>query len=68
MNRQPQGIPAAHPETSISLAADAFIRLAPGESEDFTEYADGDVITRLSVLCSDDGGTFHEEASKFLNF
>lgn len=76
VNRQPQGIPAggqfaaaSHTESPVSLiAADRPIDLAPGESEDYSEYADGDVITRLSVLRSDDGGTFHVEASKFLNF
>lgn len=75
VNRQPQGIPAGgqfapstHAEPALNLVAALPITLAPGESEDYTEYADGDVITRLSVLRSDDGGTFHVEASKFLNF
>lgn len=76
VNRQPQGIPAggqfaatAHSESAVALVPAAqSITLAPGESEDFTEYADGDVIVRLSALRSDDGGTFHVEASKFLNF
>lgn len=76
VNRQPQGIPAGgqfapstHSESAVALdPAGQPITLAPGESEDFTEYADGDVIVRLSVLRSDDGGTFHVEASKFLNF
>lgn len=75
VNRQPQGIPAGgqfapstHAEPALNLVAALPITLAPGECEDYTEYADGDVITRLSVLRSDDGGTFHVEASKFLNF
>lgn len=75
VNRQPQGIPAggqfapaSYSEPAVTLVAEHPITLSPGESEDFTEYADGDVITRLSVLRSDDGGTFHVEASKFLNF
>lgn len=77
ISRQPQGIPAGgqfaaatHPESADVLldVADRPLALAPGESEDFTEYADGDVITRLSVLRSDDGGTFHIEASAFVNF
>lgn len=76
VNRQPQGIPtggqyaaSTHSETALDLQAPADLPLIldPGESEDYSEYADGDVITRLSVLRSDDGGTFHVEASKFLN-
>lgn len=76
VNRQPQGIPASghfapsnHSESAVTLTPAAQpITLGPGESEDFTEYADGDVTVRLSVLGSDDGSTFHVEASKFLNF
>lgn len=76
VNRQPQGTPAggqfaapAHAESAVDLQAPTGLPLIldPGGSEDYSEYADGDVITRLSVLRSDDGGTFHVEASKFLN-
>jgi hypothetical protein len=76
VHRQPQGTPAggqfapaSHTEAGVNLisSADLPLSLEPGESEDYSEYADGDVINRLSVLRSDDGATFHVEASTFLN-
>jgi hypothetical protein len=75
-NRVQAGIPtggefaaATHAEAGIALA-ERPILLAPGESENFNELADGDVIETLDVRRShvDDGSGYVVSAGKTLNF
>jgi hypothetical protein len=75
-NRVQAGVPsggefasATHAEAGIALA-ERPILLAPGESEDYNELADGEVIETLSVHRShvDDGSGYMVTAGKTLNF
>lgn len=77
-NRVQPGIPTggefsatAHPESSLALADPATrpVHVAPGESENFNELADGDVIETLDVARShvDDGTGYTITAGKTLN-
>ncbi|WP_427019377.1 hypothetical protein ACQCSX_22045 (plasmid) [Pseudarthrobacter sp. P1] len=77
-NRVPKGISTAgqfaattHPESTLVLdPVHRPVTLAPGDCEDFTELADGDVIERLGVSRRnvDDGAGYWVEPSKTLNF
>lgn len=77
-NRVQPGIPTGgeysattHPESSLALADPAGrpVHVAPGESENFNELADGDVIETLDVSRShvDDGTGYTITAGKTLN-
>ncbi|HEX9089782.1 MAG TPA: hypothetical protein VF867_19980 [Arthrobacter sp.] len=77
-NRVQPGIPTggefsatAHAESSLALADPATrpVTVAPGESENYNELADGDVIETLNVTRShvDDGTGYTISAGKTLN-
>lgn len=76
-NRQPQGIPsggqfATTARTEPTLLLDPALRpvtLAPGDGEDYTHLADGDVIESLNVQRShaDDGAGYWVTAAKTIN-
>lgn len=79
INRRPEGTPAGgqfapndHPEASaVALAdpAERSIDLGPGESDDYSELADGDVIDRLEVSRDeDDPDSYTVSASRAVNF
>jgi hypothetical protein len=64
-NRQPKGIrtgghfaSGAHAEALLLDPAQRPVTLGPGESDSFTELADGEVIEKLSVSRSDDGSGY----------
>ena len=74
-NRQPKGIaaggqfaPDTHAEATLLLDPAARpVTLAPGESDTFTELADGDVIETLNVARSDDGSGYWVSPAKTVN-
>ncbi|WP_227471670.1 hypothetical protein [Paenarthrobacter sp. YJN-5] len=74
-NRQPKGIstggqfaPGIHAEATLLLdPAHRPVILAPGDSDTFTELADGDVIETLNVSRSDDGSGYWVSPAKTVN-
>lgn len=74
-NRQPKGIttggqfaPDTHAEATLLLdPASRPVNLAAGESDTFTELADGDVIETLNVARSDDGSGYWVSPAKTVN-
>jgi hypothetical protein len=73
-NRQPKGItsggqfaPDTHAEATLLLDQTKAVTLAPGDSDSFTELADGEVIEALDVSRSDDGSGYFVSPSKTVN-
>lgn len=74
-NRHPKGIttggqfaPDTHAESTLLLnPAARAVTLSPGDSDTFTELADGEVIEALDVSRSDDGSGYWVSPSKTVN-